>query len=98
MRRVGGRAPGRFWKSIGGYIYCVTVRGRWYYVGCTWAEAVPLMQRWFADMQAQGIATTRVSEPQPVERLFMRYGRTPATLIQHLPHYGDLREARDGHA
>lgn len=74
-----GKIP--FWKTVGGYYYTLKWRGRWYYVGQTYREFNAIA----TTLHAAGLELERVAEPDVVQRLHRDHGRTPATLMDHLP-------------
>lgn len=88
MIRSRDRRP-NFWKSVGGYLACAKLGGRWYFVGTT-AEELRLVH---ADMRRRGIQPVRAQGmPTSLNRFWRLYGSTVAALKEHLPPYPFLED------
>lgn len=70
----------RFFKSVGGYMYCVLVRGRWHYVGDTRADGSRFQDYYLA----RGYQLERVRGIPPA---IAKHFRTLATLKAGLPQW-----------
>ena len=75
-----------FWKSIGGYLYCVKLGGRWYYVGATGMEGMGfhsiMKQKDYQMERVQGM-------PKTLSDIWAEKGSTVAALKQGLPFWKD---------
>jgi hypothetical protein len=80
-----------FWKSVGGYLVAVKVRGRWCYVGSTGAEDVAfhsyMKEHRFAVERVQGM-------PTALTRIWNAKGSTVKALRDSLPFWKSVIERR----
>lgn len=83
--------PVKFWKSIGGYTYCVQWKNRWYYVGSAGVEPLEevraAMDAWFAWHKARNIPFTRVGTFGALETAIRKHGNTPAAYARSFPRF-----------
>jgi len=83
-----------FWKCVGGYLYCVKLGGRWYYVGSTGMEGIEfhsiMKQRDYQMERVQGM-------PEALADIWKTEGSTVIALRESLPFWKDYfrKEKRD---
>lgn len=69
---------GRFYKSIGGYLYLVFCNGRWRFPGdgggALGIDSRKQMAVIFAEMKAQGITPKRVGPPEALNKAVIKHG------------------------
>ncbi|MCJ7747901.1 MAG: hypothetical protein MUP27_09160 [Desulfobacterales bacterium] len=80
-----------FWKSVGGYIYCVKLGRRWHYVGSTGMEGI----EFHSVMKGKGFQLERVQgTPKALADIWNAKGSTVKVLRESLPFWKDYFEKK----